>query len=135
MLQRDYIEEIIERFVNAVMDPIRRALLDHDEVACESVEHQIAELMSLSPDTAMSLSPESLCTMMLLSGIGDSIAGYCCWSMLRLADAYEAMGKQDLADLRRAQAEAIGRDFMYDTSVTPAEFEALDQEIREQIGE
>jgi len=134
MLQRDYIEEIIERFVNAILEPMRRALLEHDLAACETIERQIAELMSLSPDTAMSLSPESLCTMMLLSGIGDSIAGYCCWSMLRLADAYDAMGKPDLAELRRAQAEAIGRDFMYDISETPAEFEDLDQEIREQLG-
>ena len=128
MLQRDYIEEIIERFVNAILEPMRRALLEHDLAACETIERQIAELMSLSPDTAMSLSPESL------SGIGDSIAGYCCWSMLRLADAYDAMGKPDLAELRRAQAEAIGRDFMYDISETPAEFEDLDQEIREQLG-
>ena len=134
MLEHDYIQEIIDKFVQAVMEPIRRALLDKDLASAETVEHQIAEMMSLSVDTAMNLAPESLCTMMLLSGIGDSIAGYAAWSLLRLSEVYAAAGMQDVADLRRAQAEAIGREFMYDISETPVEFEELDQEIREAAG-
>lgn len=134
MLEHDYIQEIIDKFVQAVMEPLRRALYDHDLGAAETVEQQIAEMMSLSTGTAMNLAPDSLCTMMLLSGIGDSIAGYAAWSLLRLSDVYEAHGMHDVAELRRAQAEAIAANFMYDLSQAPEEFEGLDAEIREQVG-
>ena len=134
MIEHDYIEEIIQKFVAAVMEPLRRALAGGDLAACETVEQQIAEMLSLSSATAMNLAPESLCTMMLLSGIGDSVAGYTAWSMLRLADAYDMAGQPQIADLRRAQAEAVAREFMWDINEAPKEFEDLDAEIREQLG-
>jgi 4-diphosphocytidyl-2-C-methyl-D-erythritol kinase len=75
--------------------------------------------VQLDPETAMSLAPESLVTMMLLSGTGDAVAGYAAYALYRLGDAYDAMDKPDLAQMRRDQAVAIADSFGADVHEVP----------------
>ena len=70
MLHRDYLLEVIARFVDAVTIALRGALLDRNPTSAREVEDSVAALLDLDPNTAMNLSPESLVTMMLLSGMG-----------------------------------------------------------------
>lgn len=122
MLQRDYILEIISQFAEAVKEALGRAEKDLDPEACEEVEHQIGDLLELDYNTALSLAPDSLVTMMVLSGIGDSIASYVCFALTRLADVYERSGDKDLAQVRLAQAKAVAESFNCDPDDVPAEF-------------
>ena len=75
MLHRDYLLEVIEQFVSTVSHALAKALLQRDLKAAEEVEAAVADLVQLDPETAMSLAPESLVTMMMLSGTGDAVAG------------------------------------------------------------
>ena len=114
MLQKDYILEIVGDFVDGVAKHLAAALAG-DAEATGKVEQDVAGLLDLDPEVALTLSPDSLVTMMVLSGMGDSVAAYVAFSLTRLADAYEAA-------LRRAQAAAVGESFGCDPTVAPEGF-------------
>lgn len=125
MLQHDYILEIIQQFVNAVSGALARALREGDLDGAGQVEEAVGELLQLDADTAMSLAPESLVTMMQLAGTGDAVSGYVAYALNQLADAYDGMGRHELADTRRAQALAVADAFGADLGEVPEEFRAL----------
>jgi hypothetical protein len=127
MLQHDYLLEIIQQFVQTITNALHRALEEHDEVAIGEVESAIGELLQLDAETAMSLAPESLVTMMMLAGTGDAISGYVAYALNKLSVAYGAMGMEGLAEDRREQAEAVAEAFGSDVNEVPEELRALDE--------
>lgn len=128
MLQRDYILEIIGQFVSGITDAFRRAL-GGDPTGRADAEREIGELLDLDPQTALALAPDSLVTMMVLSGMGDSVASYVCYALDRLAALYERDGDEDTAGLRRLQARAVAESFDCDPADVPPELVALDAEL------
>ena len=129
MLHRDYLLEVIEQFVSTVSHTLAKALLQRDLKAAEEVEAAVADLVQLDPETAMSLAPESLVTMMMLSGTGDAVAGYAAYALHRLGDAYDAMGDPELGQMRRDQAEAVAQAFGADVDEIPEELRELDARL------
>lgn len=132
MLHKDYLLEVIKDFVSTTSQALVRALLERDLAAAEEVENAVAELVQLDPATAMALSPDSLVTMMLLSGTGDAVAGYAAYALNRLGDAYEEMGQQELAKARREQAVAIATSFGADLNEIPEELRSLEKRLNKQ---
>ena len=128
MLERDYILELISQFVEGVSKALRCAAAG-DAAGTAGVERQIGELLELDPSTALALAPDSLVTMMVISGMGDSIASYVCYALDRLATLYEREGNEDLAGLRRLQARAIAQSFACEEGDVPPELAALDEEL------
>lgn len=128
MLQRDYILEIVGQFVEGVSDALRRAV-SGDAAGAADVERQIGELLDLDAGTALALSPDSLVTMMVISGMGDSVASYVCYALERLSQVYAREGAEDLAGLRHLQARAVAESFSCDPADVPAELAALDAEL------
>ena len=129
MLHRDYLLEIIARFVETVMASLRIAVLDGNVEAAKEAEDCVAALLDLDPNTAMNLSPDSLVTMMLLSGMGDALAGYVAYVLDKVGDAYDNAGDTQKAALRWDQAQAVAESFNCDPNVIPEEFAALDAEL------
>ena len=129
MLHRDYLLEVIARFVEAIMVALRRALFEGDEVAAKEVEDAVAALLDLDPQTAMNLSPDSLVTMMLLTGMGDSLASYVAYALDKVGDAYDDMGQREKAELRWDQAQAVAESFGCEEGVVPEEFRAFEEEL------
>lgn len=129
MLQHDYLLEIINEFVESITQALKRAYASDDEAeirqAAHDVEEDIAALMDLDPAVTMSLSPDSLVTMMLLSGLGDAVCGYVAFALERLSEIYERMGDADTAAFRRQQVEAIVTSFGCDLKKPPAELVGL----------
>ena len=70
MLERDYITELISQFIEAVTRALKLAVEKGDPASCQEVEQQVADLIDLDVQTAMALSPDSLVTMLVLSGHG-----------------------------------------------------------------
>lgn len=128
MLHRDYVLEIVGQFVEGVTRSLRRAALGEKD-GLLATEREIGDLLELEPSTALALAPDSLVTMMLLSGMGDSVAAYVCYALDRLARLYEREGDEDAAGLRALQARAVAESFGCDPSVPPAELATLDAEL------
>ncbi len=129
MLHRDYLLEIIARFVESIMRALRHAVLEGNETSAQEVEDSIAALLDLDPQTAMNLSPDSLVTMMLLTGMGDSIASYVAYALDKVGDAYDTAGNQEKAELRWDQAQAVAESFNCNMEDIPPEFAELDAEL------
>lgn len=133
MLQRDYLLELISQFVESISKALRtaqslkepRCALD----AAASVEQDIASLLDMDPAVAMNLSPDSLVTMMVLSGLGESLAEYVSFALMRVADIYKRTGESDMAEFRCAQACAVAESFDADINAVPKEFTALVAEL------
>lgn len=130
MLHRDYLLEVIQQFVSTVSRLLMKALIEHDLNAAEGVEAAIGELVQLDPTTAMSLAPGSLVTMMMLSGTGDAVAGYAGYALMRLSEAYAAMGDYELADMRADQAQAIADTFGTSLDEIPEELRDVEERLR-----
>ena len=129
MLHRDFLLEIIARFVDTVSVALLGAVRRHDIDSAQKVEDSVAALLDLDPQTAMNLSPDSLVTMMILSGMGDSLASYVAYALDRVGDAYDDMGQKQLAALRWDQAEAVAESFGCDQSQVPEEFAELEETL------
>lgn len=128
MLQRDYVLEIVGQFVEGVSRALRRAAVGERD-GLVATEREIGELLELDHATALALAPDSLVTMMVLSGMGDSVAAYVCYALDRLARLYERVGDEDTAGLRRLQARAVAESFGCDPSAAPVELKAVDREL------
>lgn len=129
MLHRDYLLEVIARFVDVITVALRGALLEGNQEAIHEAEDSIAALLDLDPNTAMNLSPDSLVTMMLLSGMGDALASYVAYTLDKVGDAYDNAGDAQKAALRWDQAQAVAESFGCDPNVIPEELRALDAEL------
>lgn len=131
MLQHDYLLEILGRFVQAVTAAFTGIFINRDYSQTYKVEEAVAELLDLDVTTAMALSPDSLVTMMSLSGVGESVAGYASYALNRLSRAYDKAGESELAHLRRAQAAAIANAFNANVHEIPKEFLDLEKHIEQ----
>ena len=131
MLQRDYILEVIDDFILTVTAGLGNALETQTEESLDGVEAAVAELIDLSPETALALSPDSLVTMMLLSGVADSVAEYVVYALDRLSHVYEQLGDEDKAGLRRQQAVAVAQSFSVDQNATPKQFKNFEEKYFE----
>lgn len=131
MLQHDYILEIIGKFVESVTVALLGVFKNGDLSRIADAERAVAELLDLDAETAMSLAPQSLVTMMSLSGVGDSVAAYAAFALSKVGDAYDLSGDCALAELRRGQARAIADAFGADEKDVPEEFKDLAAKVGE----
>ena len=129
MLQHDYLLEIIAEFVQTVMNALRHARKNGDRESLQELDAAVCDLLDLDPQLALRLSPDSLVTMMLLSGLGDSLASYVAYALDKVGDAYDNMGDTHTAELRWDQAQAVAEAFGCDQDDIPAEFSDLDAEL------
>ncbi|OFK24155.1 hypothetical protein [Olsenella sp. HMSC062G07] len=123
MLQHDYLLEVISQFVETVARALGALRRHPTRGDVATVEEGIAGLLDLDPEVALALTPDSLVTMMLLSGVGDAVAGYVAFSLRQLSDAYGCLGDDDLRELRLSQAQAVEASFTVEPGVIPRELE------------
>ena len=129
MLQHDYILEVVGKFVESVAVALLGIFKRHDFTHIGEAEKAVAELLDLDPETAMALSPESLVTMMRLSGVGDTVAAYAAYALRKVGEAYELEGDAEVGALRIAQARAISEAFGVEEGEVPPEFAELEREL------
>ena len=129
MLQHDYILEVVGKFVESVAVALLGIFKRRDFTHIGEAENAVAELLDLDPETAMALSPESLVTMMRLSGVGDTVAAYAAYALRKVGEAYELEGDAEVGALRIAQARAISQAFDVEEGEVPPEFAELEGEL------
>lgn len=126
MLHRDYILEMIAEFCEAVTRALRHAREGGGVESCAEVESQIASVLDLDPMLALSLEPDSLVSMMVLSGMGSALAEYVAYALSELSDVYDELGEENLSKLRLAQAAAVAESFGCDLDAVPEGFARLE---------
>ena len=128
MLHRDYILQLVQRFVRVLLPALERIEETGDELAISEMESAIAELVELQSSMLLSLAPESVATFVSLSPDAEAVAPYMVWGLMRSVEAYERIGDTSTAELRRSQAEAVAAHFGLALDVVPDDIaEALDE--------
>ena len=118
MLQRDYLLEILIRFIETLTRALKRAVEQNDLSGCREAGRAVADLLELD-----------LVQMMELSNVGSAVASYVGYTLDRVADIYEDGGDEATAELRRAQAEAVADAYGCDLMDVPDELDELDREL------
>ena len=128
MLHRDYIEEMIEDFCQKVTDPLEEVIVDRDPAKLQVAEAAVAGFINMTPEHALCLNPASFVTMMRLTGIGSALAEYAAFTLYKVSQVYEAMGDENLAQLRREQALGLAEAYQVDPLKAPRGMEGCSLE-------
>lgn len=122
MLQRDYLMQMIQQFIQAIINSRATAQRNPQEAA-DSLENAIGQATDIDGATLLSLGPESIASVMQLSGVDPRVAGYIAYSLQLEANYLCQAHNTMLADVRQQQAQAIAEVFMCDISEVEAELQ------------
>lgn len=115
MLQRDYLMQMIQQFIQAILNAHTTCEKSPQEAA-DSLENAIGQATDIDGATLLSLGPESIASVMQLSGTDPRVAGYIAYSLQLEATYLRQAQNEALATLRQQQAEAIAEAFMCNIS-------------------
>ena len=118
MLEQDYLMRILLQFAEAIRRSWARSVEDRDpRDAANMLERAIGDATDIDGATLLSLSPESIASVMQVSGVDPRVSEYIARSLL-LASGY-------LAALRAEQARALAEAYDLDLPDTPEELATL----------
>lgn len=122
-IRNDYLQDMIARFVEAVLRGIGRLKDGAIEEGVAAYEQVVGDVLDMDSQTALALSPASLVTMMQISAVDDRLAAYAAYCLGRIADACEGR-PGGLAGVRREQARAIEAAYGIEPGTVPPEVQA-----------
>lgn len=124
MLQQDYLVRMLTMFAEAIRRSLEKSKDRDPRGAAEMLEAAIGEATDIDGSVLLSLTPESISSIMMVSGVDPRVTEYIARS-LKLEAAYlEDAGDAELAQLRSDQADAIAA--AYGLGDVDATFDDLD---------
>lgn len=108
MLEQDYLVRMLSMFAAAIRRSMERAGGQHDpHDAARMLEEALGNAVDIDGDVLLSLAPDSMASILEVSGVDPRVTEYVARSLLLTARYHEQAGNAALADLRRAQAHAV----------------------------
>ena len=127
MFERDYLMRQLTEFMAAMRRSMERASGEADAIgAARGLESAVGSATDIDGETLLSLSPDSIATIMQVSGADPKVAGFMARSLLLASRYYAEGGDESSAALRSAQAHAVAEAFgheLSDEDVTPEALE------------
>lgn len=132
MFEQDYIMRLVIQFAQALKRSMERANQENNPAAAaETIEAAIGQVTEMDGDTLLSLAPESMKSIMQVSGTDPQIAEYIARS-LKLESMYlREAGQNAKADIRATQAEVVAEAYGLELPDIPFTEEELLQLIEE----
>lgn len=132
MFEQDYLMRMLMDFIAAVRRSMDRAASQNDpRGAAEALEAAVGSATEMDGQTLLSLAPDSLASILQVSGTDPKLAGYISRSLLLAGRYYHEAGDEGAGELRRSQALAIASAYgenLDDEAIEPEELEAFFQE-------
>lgn len=128
MFERDYLVRMFARFAEAIGRSIARNKERDPEGAAATIEEAIGEATELDGDVLLSLAPESIASVLQVSGTDPRVIEYVSRSLLLEASFLEEAGNTEKARLRADQAYALADAYgieLSDASITEEELAEL----------
>ncbi len=133
MFERDYLIRLIAELGAAIRRSMSRATEDKDpEDAASMLEAAVGTAVDMDAETLLSLAPESISTILSVSGVDPRVTEYMARSLLLAARYREEAGDQATAALRRGQALAIAQAWGYQLSEEDGEALAMEAFLADQ---
>ncbi len=132
MFQQDYLMRLFMQLAEGIRKSIRRAVDERDpEAAADMLEATVGEATELDGAVLLSLAPESIASVVQVSGTDPRAVEYICRSLLLEAEYLREAGKGDKADLREQQARALGEAYGLDLEAVPLDEDAFEDFFEE----
>lgn len=128
-LEQDYLMRIVLQYAEILRRSWFKARGEKDpKGAADMLEAAVGEATDIDGDALLSLAPESMASVLQVSGTDPRVCEYIARSLL-LASAYlRDAGQGALADVRLEQARALAATYGMDIPNSPEEMEALMEE-------
>lgn len=125
---------MLMRLAEAISKSLAKAKDDDDpEEAAELLENAIGEATELDGAVLLSLAPESIASVVQISGTDPRVVEYIARTLMLEASYLEDAGKSEKAALRNEQALALANAYGIDVSsveLSEEEFEAFFEETK-----
>ncbi len=132
MLEQDYLVRLLMRFAEAIRRSMQKASGELDpRGAADMLEMAVGEATDIDGAALLSLAPESIASVMQVSGVDPGVTGYIAHALLLESTYLRSAGETFLADVRVAQAEAIANAYGFDLPDDPtdlSDFEDIEEE-------
>ncbi len=129
MLQSDYLVRMFTELATAIRESILRARGENDpDGAAVMLEAAFTEATEMDGSMLLTLAPESMVSMMQISGTDPALIGYLSRTLLLESQYLDQIHNGDLSSLRRNQAFALAQAYgveLSDESISPDELEAF----------
>ncbi len=104
MLEQDYLMRILLQFAEAIRRSWSRAVEDRDpRDAANMLERAVGDATDIDGATLLSLSPESIASVMQVSGVDPRVSEYIARSLLLASGYLGEAGEHELAALRASR--------------------------------
>lgn len=112
MFERDYLMRLLSQYFEAVRRSIRLAKDDEDPLgAADMLEAAIGKATDIDGDVLLSLAPESIASVMQVSGIDPKVSGFIARGLLLESRYLAQAGDRGRAGLREQQARAVAEAY------------------------
>lgn len=117
MFERDYIMKLLADLLQAIVKSMLQAEKEENPyLAAQTLEAAIGNAVDMDASVFMSLSPDSMASIMAISHTDPHSTEYIARSLALAAEYNRKAGFDEIADLRQGQAEAVAAAFGHDLS-------------------
>ena len=132
MFEQDYLMRVIAQLIGAIRRSMERASGEEDpDGAARMLDMAVGDATDLDGEALLSLAPESLASILQVSGVDPHLIGHISRSLLLSSRYYDEAGNADMAALRASQAHALAAAYGYelsDDAASDGELEAFLEE-------
>jgi len=132
MFEQDYLVRLLMQFFQGILKSLERHREEEDpQGAADLLEVAVGEATDMDGAVLLSLAPESIASVMMVSGIDPNVTQFVARSLLLESVYLSEAGNSGLAATRAAQARAIAEAYGFDLPEDPADFDAITEGLEE----
>lgn len=133
MFEQDYLVKQFLMFFKALTRSWEQMEEEKDPfAAADTLEDAISAATDMDGTALLTLAPESIASIMQVTGVDPRIVEYISRSMLLESVYLEQGGDSGLADVRAAQAHAIADAYGFGLPEDPSDFNAITEGLEEE---
>lgn len=122
MLQRDYLMQLLTLFFKAIVKSLEKNKQNNPLEAAEALEEAISQATEIDGNVLLSLAPESMASIIQVSGTDPRVAGYIANSLKLESEYLTQANKGDLAALRLQQAQVLAATYGFELADSVDDF-------------
>ena len=132
MFEQDYLVRLLLQFFQGLLKSYERHREQEDpQGAADLLEAAIGEATDMDGAVLLSLAPESIASVMQVSGIDPNVTQFVARSLLLESVYLQDAGDEGLARTRREQAHAIAQEYGFELPPDPSDFETITEGLEE----
>lgn len=132
MFEQDYLMKQFLMFFQALTRSWEQMEEEEDpQGAADTLENAISAATEMDGMALLTLAPESIASIMQVTGVDEGVVEYIARSMLLESVYLKQAGNAELAGIRAAQAQAIADSYGFGLPDDPSDFEAITAGLEE----